>query len=126
MFFLLLFRLKAQKIAGILILLLLTSFGLQYSQDILTQLDKLENITLHHNEFRKIHQTVDQTNISEDDQDVIHQHKDLKLPQIFIIRFFLNSFKSFQIKGITPFSKSTYCENIPLIGLFLNNKALLI
>jgi hypothetical protein len=125
MFFLKLFRLKVQKIAGAVLLLLLTSFSLQYSQDILTQLEPLQNTSLNHNEFRKDHQSVDQTSLNDDDQD-LHHHLGLKLPQIITIRFFLNSFKSFQIKRNTPFSKAAYCENIPLIGLFLNNKALLI
>lgn len=126
MFYLRLFRLRTKKIAGILLLIFFVSFGLQSSQDLLTQSDSFENITLNQNVFKKAHQTVDQTNISDDDNHAIQQHKKLKSPRILILSFFLNSFKGFQSKRNTDFSNTTYSINIPSIGLFLNNKALLI
>lgn len=124
------FRLKVQKIVGILFVLFSISFGLQSSQDLLARSTTSGNAALNHSHLNKKHQKdkhkVSKINFYEDDQDTIHHHNDLKSPQISIFLYFLTSFKDFPSEISIDFARLNLSKNVPVKGLYLNNRALLI
>lgn len=119
------FRSKAQKVTGFILLLFVMSFGLQSTQDLLTQLPSCKTIDLNHPTFNKFHQTINQiSGLDDDDQDTINHPSQI----LFSSYFIKSTFLLFSFKNYDEGEKASInaCLHQPITGLFISNRTLLI
>lgn len=121
-----LFRLKNKKTIHFFLWILLFSFGLQTSQDILTRLGAVENINNNLTTLNKSTKAFNQVNIIDDDQDVSDHHH-LDIPQLFYHPLFDYNFLSFN--DILDQRTNQFYDDQTLAAstrLFLFNRTLII
>ena len=123
-------RLKAQQITGIVVLLFLISFGLQSSQDILSNTSPAEIVSSVPRRFVKDnqqdHQKLNQIDLSSDDQSSASGERDLKSLQNFTVYFCFESNLNVKSARNIDFSEISFLGKGRELGLFLQNRALLI